>query len=393
MIRHIDHHHRIALITMILLTLCAPVALHAQAQAQAQTQVQPRDSATPLSVERLYHGVNRTAMIRIDAPPRDGTLSLILMQHDGDVVAGPYSVRPGRLDLADRFPRFWSHRDTLYLQLLIDDEPFGSALVIQPMLSRPTLRTEQATRPDGVTQYTRIVGWGRDPDAIPPADPPDAADNDDTAPSEPDEEVRHFTGYRIYIDHDVMLRTDHGDIRIAMRPDEAPNTAWNFLELARGGFYRDVIFHRIVPATRDGWPFVIQAGDPSAGGSGGPGYWLPIEPSTLEHDFGVISMARADHPDSAGSQFFICLSREGTSRLDGQYCAFGYAVDGALTIQAIAETRLSETNLERPAEPPMIRDAIAIPAPPRTPGVGRPDQRVHVILDDDTPPTPVRIPR
>ena len=185
---------------------------------------------------------------------------------------------------------------------------------------------------------------------------------------------RLFTGLRIYPERDVILHTTKGDIRLAMRPDEAPNTVWNFLELSRGGFYRDVMFHRVVKLDRLGRPFVIQAGDPTATGDGGPGYWLPIENSHLAHDFGVISMARSDDPDSNGSQFFIGLSREGTSRLDGQYCAFGYAVDGAQTIIDIAEVEIADLAMGRPADPPVIKSAELVPAPPRTPGRGRPDE-------------------
>ena len=174
----------------------------------------------------------------------------------------------------------------------------------------------------------------------------------------------------------MILHTTKGDIRIAMKPDEAPNTAWNFLELARGGFYRDVAFHRVVKLDRNGLPFVIQGGDPTATGDGGPGYWLPIEDSHLSHDFGVISMARSDDPDSNGSQFFFCLSREGTKRLDGQYCSFGYAVDGTQTIKAIAEVELADVEAGRPVDPPLIRSAELIPAPPRRPNHGRPDSRI-----------------
>src|SRR5258708_35830605 len=120
------------------------------------------------------------------------------------------------------------------------------------------------------------------------------------------------------------METSLGDIELAMRPDEAPNTVWNFLTLCAGGFYTDIIFHRIKavnPATRS--PFVIQAGDPlqrkdvpaeaTGAGEGGPGYWINLEPSKLPHDFGVVSMARKSDgslPNLAGSQFFISLSRK-----------------------------------------------------------------------------------
>ena len=171
-----------------------------------------------------------------------------------------------------------------------------------------------------------------------------------------------------------------------MRPDAAPNTAWNFISLCEGGFYRGIDFHRIVPMTRDGDPFVIQAGDPTASGSGGPGYWLPIEKSDLPHDFGVISMARDVDPDSAGSQIFICLSRAGTARLDGHYCGFGYAVDGAETIRAIAAVKLVDISAGRPADPPVILGTDLLSAPPRVPGAGRTDQAV--VADASPSPKP-----
>lgn len=131
-----------------------------------------------------------------------------------------------------------------------------------------------------------------------------------------------------------------------------------------------------MPLTAAGQPFVIQAGDPTATGDGGPGYWLPIEDSHLPHDFGVISMARSDDPDSNGSQFFFALSRAGTARLDGQYCAFGYAVDGAATIKAIAEVELADVKAGKAVDPPLISSAELVPAPPRTPNRGRPDERI-----------------
>jgi peptidyl-prolyl cis-trans isomerase B (cyclophilin B) len=298
------------------------------------------------------------------------------------------------------------------------------------MLSRMVPITQVQPHPVSGRPHTHIIDWRdeNEPDMqqpaatssstpivepVPPAAKPSASNSaggtippnptskpiaDPTPKSQiqnPKSVERLFTGLRIYPEHDVILHTTEGDIRLAMKADEAPNTVWNFLELCRGGFYRDVQFHRIVPLTNSSppWPFVIQAGDPTATGDGGPGYWLPIEDSHLQHDFGVISMARSDDPDSNGSQIFICLSREGTARLDGQYCAFGYAVDGAPAILAIAQTKLADVKSGRPEKPPLIKNAELVPSPPRTLNHGRPDARVTPASKPAEPKPSGRIPR
>jgi peptidyl-prolyl cis-trans isomerase B (cyclophilin B) len=359
------------------------------------------DASAPLTPLHLYNGIRRPVPIEVSAPAgvSDG-LSMIILGHDGAVLGGPAQVDPGRVDLAELIPSIWLLRRAAFLQLQVGDDPHGAPLILQPMLSRMLPITQEAENPSGI-RYTRIIGWHdeQNPPPAPPAPPPPADQEgeqpEDQAPAEaPPPPVKLeplITGLRIYVDQDVVLQTDHGDIVLAMRPDAAPNTAFNFLQLCAGGFYRDVIFHRIVPLARNGDPFVIQAGDPTGSGSGGPGFWLPIEPSELPHDFGVISMARDVDPDSAGSQFFICLSRPGTARLDGHYCAFGYAVDGAETIKAIADIELADVEHGRPVDPPMILSARLVPAPPRTPGRGRPDERVTA--QSAVPEEPQRQPR
>jgi peptidyl-prolyl cis-trans isomerase B (cyclophilin B) len=117
-----------------------------------------------------------------------------------------------------------------------------------------------------------------------------------------------------------------------------------------------------------------------------------MEKSDLPHDFGVVSMARDDNPDSAGCQFFICLSREGTQHLDGSYCAFGYVVRGRDSILSIAEAELADLATHRPAEPPRVLEVELVDAPPRRPGAGRPDGRVDRELAEEEKP-PSRIPR
>lgn len=352
-----------------------------------------------LASQWLYNGVNRPVIIEVASPHTFGSVTLVLMDADGKPLAEPIDVRPGRIDLAEKLPAIWTIRKTAYLQMIEGESASASALVLQPMLSRLAPVMEAAKRPNGAS-YMRIAKWVDEnqpappPSAVPPTPPATAPANEGqnsaggaqapaaAAASEAKPVERLFTGLRIYPEQDVVLHTTQGDIRIALRPDEAPNTAWNFLELAKGGFFRDIQFHRIVPMTAQGLPFVIQAGDPTATGDGGPGYWLPIEDSHLPHDFGVISMARSDDPDSAGSQIFLCLSREGTARLDGQYCAFGYAVDGGGVIKAIAKVPLADVEAGRAAEPPLIKTAEAVAAPARQPGKGRPDARAQ----PDAPP-------
>lgn len=119
---------------------------------------------------------------------------------------------------------------------------------------------------------------------------------------------------------------DGGAMKIELYPETAPNTVNNFVSLVRKGFYDGLIFHRCIPG------FMIQGGDPDGNGTGGPGYSIPGEfsgngfPNHLKHTKGVISMARAQRPDSAGSQFFIMV--DDAPYLDGQYAAFGKVIEG-----------------------------------------------------------------
>lgn len=356
-----------------------------------------------LLAEHLYNAANRPVMIELEAS-QVGRMSLALIDADAVQIDEPVTVRPGRIDLAEQFPALWEIHRTSYLQLLIDDEPVGSALVLQPMLSRMVPITTQGPVRPGGSITTRIDGWYDE--LHPPSPPPkvlknadsedatnrEAASGDEAQRPTADQPPRLLSGLRIYAERDVILRTSKGDIRLAMRPDHAPNTVWNFLELCKGGFYDDVTFHRIVPYLRSGEPFVIQSGDPTGTGNGGPGYWLPIEPSKLAHDFGVISMARDLPVDSAGSQFFICLSRAGTAALDGHYCSFGYAVSGTETIQGIASVELDDVARGIPVNPPIIQAAQLVAAPSRTPGIGRPDRPLFA-QSDTIDPRPPRVPR
>ena len=125
-----------------------------------------------------------------------------------------------------------------------------------------------------------------------------------------------------------------GTIKAELYPDKAPNTVNNFISLSNSGFYDGLIFHRVIKG------FMNQGGDPDGIGTGGPGYSIKGEFSSngytkndLKHTAGVLSMARASNPDSAGSQFFI-MAKE-ASYLDGDYAAFGKVIEGMDVVEAI----------------------------------------------------------
>ncbi len=133
----------------------------------------------------------------------------------------------------------------------------------------------------------------------------------------------------------VIKLQDGGSIGLELYPDIAPISTENFLKLAREGFYNGVTFHRVVPG------FVIQGGDPTGTGMGGPGYTIKGEfaangvKNDLKHTRGVISMARSMDPNSAGSQFFIVV--DDAPHLDGQYAAFGRVTSGMECVDKIVE--------------------------------------------------------
>lgn len=126
----------------------------------------------------------------------------------------------------------------------------------------------------------------------------------------------------------AVLETSAGNMTLEFFPDKAPGHVKNFLELAEKGFYDGTVFHRTIPG------FMIQGGCPKGTGTGGPGYNIDAEFNDVHHVRGVVSMARAQDPNSAGSQFFICHGEAGF--LDKQYTAFGRLIDGEDTLDKIA---------------------------------------------------------
>ncbi|MFA5528571.1 MAG: peptidylprolyl isomerase [Peptostreptococcales bacterium] len=145
----------------------------------------------------------------------------------------------------------------------------------------------------------------------------------------------------------VTIEMENGDvIKVELYPEIAPNTVNNFVALISEGFYDSTLFHRVIPG------FMIQGGDPEGTGMGGPGYSIKGEftsngfQNNLKHSRGVLSMARAMKPNSAGSQFFIMT--EDSPHLDGQYASFGKVMEGMEAVDKIVN--VSRDRNDRPAE-------------------------------------------
>ena len=164
---------------------------------------------------------------------------------------------------------------------------------------------------------------------------------------------------------------DGGIIKAELYPEVAPQSAYNFISLAGQGYYDGLIFHRVING------FMIQGGDPTGTGMGGPGYCIKGEfaqngvANDLKHTEGVLSMARAMHPDSAGSQFFIM--HKDAPYLDGQYAAFGKVIEGIEVVNAIAECDTNPFN-DRPIKPQVMKTVtvetfgVDYPEPEKLPG-------------------------
>jgi peptidyl-prolyl cis-trans isomerase B (cyclophilin B) len=163
----------------------------------------------------------------------------------------------------------------------------------------------------------------------------------------------------------AVIKTNEGEMVVQFWTDAAPKTIENFKKLAQQGFYDGTTFHRIVKG------FMIQGGDPNSKdpakensyGEGGPGYNIKAEFNDHSHDRGVISMARGPDPDSAGSQFFICLAP--VHRLDHQYTTFGKLIKGDDVLEKIGDTpvtRNSVGEMSKPTKRVVIESIKIVPA-------------------------------
>ena len=172
------------------------------------------------------------------------------------------------------------------------------------------------------------------PQATPPATKPSPQGSDavNQKPTTPKEQI-------------VVVETSMGTFKIALLKDKAPKTCDNFVKLVTKGFYNGLAFHRIIPN------FMIQGGCPKGDGSGGPGYTIKAEFNDTVHVPGIVSMARTADPDSAGSQFFVCV---GTCPwLDRQYTAFGKVIEGYPIVEKISKVKTGQ--MDRPVEKVTIK--------------------------------------
>ena len=152
----------------------------------------------------------------------------------------------------------------------------------------------------------------------------------------------------------VTIETSHGPLTVELWDDVAPKHVANFLDLVGSGFYDGLTFHRIIPQ------FVIQGGCPHGNGMGDGPRRLKAEFNDREHHPGVLSMARSADPDSASSQFFICLSRDHCQHLDQQYTGFGKVVEGMDVVEQIAATQVDPQSGAPVGEPPRMTSARVV---------------------------------
>jgi len=185
-----------------------------------------------------------------------------------------------------------------------------------------------------------------------PAEPESAAGGD-AAPSDPEtaddgdpaiayeEDTMHVSTVEVTGTERAVMVTSKGTVTLEFYPEDAPNHVASFIELADAGFYNGIKFHRVIPGfvaqggdpiTRDLTPEQVVAGAPGVG-TGGPGWQQKAEFNSRKHETGTLAMARSQHPDSAGSQFYICLAPQPS--LDGQYTVFGKVVEGMEVVTAL----------------------------------------------------------
>lgn len=181
--------------------------------------------------------------------------------------------------------------------------------------------------------------------------PKETESKEETEETEKNEETPKYKGENEEAPIVTITMEDGAEVIIELYPQIAPNTVNNFISLIQDNFYDGLIFHRVIPG------FMIQGGDPEGTGTGGPGYSIKGEfesndfSNKLEHKRGVLSMARSQSPDSAGSQFFIM--HEDSQQLDGDYAGFGQVIEGMDVIDEIVSVPTEDQ--DRPEEDQKIK--------------------------------------
>jgi cyclophilin family peptidyl-prolyl cis-trans isomerase len=269
-----------------------------------------------------------------DAEPAKFAVELIAPASGEVLESRP--AHEGTVDLAAMFPRLWTTESpqVLYAQAVVGKERIGAPVVLVPMITPP---------------YAPRV----ERDGTPRLNPPSAPGKTSV-----------LAGYWTYTEQRVEIDTNKGRLVFALHPEGAPKSVENFRDLVAKGFYDGVLVHRVASLSGRTLPDIIQFGDPTGTGLGGPGYFIDYEPSPLKHGFGTLSYARTSDPNSAASQVFICLGREsgGRAQLDGKYTVFGQLITGAETLVAISKTPVDADG--KPKLPVVIESAKLVDAPP-----------------------------
>ena len=342
-----------------------------------------------LSTTRLYSGMSRPVPVILalrgrNQVPAEG-FQLVLLDGDGRVIESADGLQPGVFDLGEVLPSIWTLKSVARAQIIADGVAIGTPLVVQPLVNPKIPRS-------GVNESgtPRVIGFDDEPLSDEDKEQFETLLEESTWPSKL---PTMNSGVKIYPDRDVIVDVeDVGEIRIVLGPEYAPNTAWNFRDLAQNGFYDDTIFHRILPININGDRMWIMGGDPSGSGIGTAGKLITMEPSTLPHDLGVLSMIRGADPNSASSRFLICLSRPATAAFDGQYASFGWIVEGSKTLAKLADLEIDQ-DTGIPIEPPRITSMKLVPAAPHDPGTSRTSAKITTWWEAPRAPEPGRIPR
>lgn len=281
-------------------------------------------------------------------PAKMQTLLLLAPAADGrgpDVVLESRRVEVGEIDIASVFQRVWKTEDPRVLCIQAAEDEAGRQRIGPPLILVPMLLPRYAPRVDRT--------------GAPQVNPLPAPTEGRTTTAA----IRAFSGYWTFVDQHLVLDVGAGEMAFVLRADVAPMSVMHMRRLVASGFYDGVAVHRIASLSGQTAPDIVQFGDPTGTGLGGPGFMIDFEPSPLPHLFGTLSLARTSDPNSAGSQVFITLSNDVGATLNGRYAVFGRLASGADVLRAMAKSPTTADS--RPREAIVIRSAKLVDAPPR----------------------------